>query len=78
MENKVKRDDGMKAFMVNPATYDSQAEKAKGFELDGPSKEAAAEAADPKEEAQEKNAGLKEAAALQLFASPDNKAGPAN
>lgn len=54
MENKVKRDDGMKAFMVNPATYDSQAEKAKGFELDGPSKEAAAEAADPKEEAQEK------------------------
>jgi len=71
MENKVKRDDAMKAFMTNPPTYDDQATVAKGFELDAPSKEAAAEAG---EEAGEK----KEAAAIQLSASPDNKAGPAN
>lgn len=43
MTNKFKRDDAMKTWMVNPPSWDDQAGIAKGYELDGPSKEAAKE-----------------------------------
>ena len=43
-ENELLRDNAMKTWMTNPASYDDQAGVAKGFALDSASKEAAAEA----------------------------------